>query len=125
MPLLSKMSSIARTRGLPGIIRWTKDQRTALLIYLSGEYPSKKVDGVRVTSDGIPVSLGPLVEKIRKIQSPEHFDVLRVVLTILFSTRALNIGKIPDTSSITSTTIVADDGLRTINDLIRKYLKDF
>lgn len=95
-PLLSKMYKIYKTRGGIGLILWCKNLRLALLHHLSGEYPSKMVEGVPVTKDGIPKFLVPILGKVK----PYNTTLLRLVLTALFSTRVLKLGRLPDISSI-------------------------
>jgi hypothetical protein len=104
-PLLNKIKRVSK-RGAGGLILWIKDTRTALLLALSGEYPIKRVKGVRVTHDGIPKVLGTeLIEIIRNLiimgPNPHGLAAIRSTLTILFSTRALNAGRTPDTSTVT------------------------
>lgn len=95
--LTDSLCRVGNTRGSVFLIKYIKDVRSALLLYLSGEYPSKRVGGVRVTHDGVPLILGPFIKEIRKGSSPA---LLRMINTILFSTRALNLGRDPDISPI-------------------------
>lgn len=97
------------------MIEYMKRVRLSLLHHLSGEYPAKRVEGVRVTWDGIPVVLGPLIKQIRLNPDPA---MLQMVLTVLYSTRALNLGRSPDTTTITRPceSKIAD---------ISKYARDF
>jgi len=95
--LTEALLRVGNTRGLYFLIEYIKNVRVALLLHLSGEYPSKRVQGVRVTHDGVPLVLGPLIKYCRRGHSPV---ILRIVNTILFSTRALNLGKEPDISPI-------------------------
>jgi hypothetical protein len=97
-PLLNSILKIGKSRGLPFLIEYMKRVRLSLLHHLSGEYPEKRVEGVRVTKEGIPVVLGPLIKYIRNKPSPA---MLQMVLTVCFSTRALNLGKDPDISTVT------------------------
>jgi len=94
--ILSVMDNILQTRGERGLIDWCKNHRLALLHYLAGEFPSKRVKDVKLTSNGFPSSLGT-PELVRA--SPL---TLRLVLTLLYSTRALNLGRKPDFSPITA-----------------------
>jgi len=100
-PLLSSLIRIERTRGTLFAIEYVKGVRLALLHHLSGE-TQKKVKGVAVFHDGIPKVLGPLVKDIRQGYSPKYYCTLRNILTLLFSTRALSLGKNPDMSPITN-----------------------
>lgn len=72
-----------------------KDVRVVFMNYLAGT--PIKVKGVRVTSDGIPTILGDLIQSVRNGSIPD----LRLINTILFCTRSLNLGSDVDTSSIT------------------------
>lgn len=103
-PLLLKMENILRTRGVKGLIEWCKNHRLALLHYWSGEFPSKVVKGVPVTKDGWPIALGRELLKA----STDSTLVKRLLLTCLYSTRALAAGTVPDTSPITDPLSVAD-----------------
>lgn len=101
--LLSQMDKILRTRGKVGLIDWCKANRLALLHYLSGEFPSKRVEGVPVTKDGFPKSLMHVLDK-------DNIDttLLRLVLTLLYSTRALSLGRNPNISPIQSPSSVTE-----------------
>nr|UJQ92520.1 MAG: putative RNA-dependent RNA polymerase [Mitoviridae sp.] len=96
LPLISKMDIILRTRGEIGLVEWCKAVRLALLHHLSGEYPSKRVKGVPVTKDGLPKVLVPVLGKSKLYNT----TLLRLVLTLLYSTRALQLGRIPDVRAI-------------------------
>lgn len=96
MPLVSKMDIVLRTRGEIGLVAWCKDTRLAFLHHLSKEFPSKQVKGVPVTKDGLPKVLVPIFGKNREYST----TLLRLVLTLLFSTRALRLGTKPDIAPI-------------------------
>jgi len=97
--------NISKHRGVKGTIEYLKDTRLALLIFLAGEWPLKKVPGVKVDNSGFPLDLAPMKEEIIVGSTAEQNSLgnrcLRGLLTLLFSTRALSKGKVPDTSSIT------------------------
>jgi len=97
------MDTILRTRGKVGLVTWCKDTRLALLHHLSGEFPLKKVKGVPVTKDGLPKALVPVLGK-------GEYDVtlLRLTLTLLYSTRALSLGRKPDITPIVSPSSVTE-----------------
>lgn len=99
-PLLLKMDTILHSRGQDALILWVKDVRASVLNYLSGN--PIRPPGVKCTNDGIPVVLGDLVSELRQAIVPGHHHVLPFLMTILFSTRALNAGKNPDLSTISS-----------------------
>jgi len=61
---LSHLDKVFVNRGNHGLIKYLKLVKTALIKYL-GKDPLPKLDGVRLTSDGIPYSLGDLVETIQ------------------------------------------------------------
>lgn len=99
-PLLSYMETILKTRGRVGLVSFCKDTRLALLHALSGEFPEKLVVGVPVYSDGYPKVLGlGLVEELRK-DSTSKYVYLKLVFTCLYSTRALQLGKVPNVETI-------------------------
>lgn len=60
--LVSKLLLVLQTRGPYFFIEYIKRVRTSLNLHLSKEYPEKRVSGIRVTSDGIPLVLGPLIQ---------------------------------------------------------------
>jgi hypothetical protein len=95
--LVNCLIRVGKTRGQPFLIEYIKKVRLSLLHHLSGEYKEKIVCGISVTSDGIPKVLGALIASVRRRQSP----ILQIVTTLLFATRALNLGTVVDTSPIT------------------------
>lgn len=97
-PLLLQLEHVYLTRGQEGLILYVKSLRTNLLNYLSGN--PAKVEGIRLTKDGIPKILEPLIRESSFGKFPAAR--LQIILTILYSTRALKLGKEPDTSPITS-----------------------
>jgi hypothetical protein len=94
-PLIDNLIRSAH-RGQTGFFEYVKKVRTSLLLYLSGEFPSKRVVGIKLTSDGIPKALGPLVPIVRLKLRGE----IRLILTILYATRSFKLGKDPDVQSI-------------------------
>lgn len=95
LDLVLRLSRIYSSRGPVELVNYCKQARTALLSYLSGK---PIISQVRQTKDGLPIVLGNLIEQIRMSPSPA---MLQIVLTILFSTRFLNIGKEPNIKTIT------------------------
>lgn len=77
------------------MIAYNKAVRTAVMNYLSGNPHRPK--GVRCTSKGIPVCLGPLIKHILV----QDLDFIQILTTVLFSTRALVTKAKPDLSPIT------------------------
>jgi len=95
-PLILKMERIIATRGVVGLVTWVKSLRLALLHYLSGESLHKRVKGQDITTTGYPKALRFLNEE----RLVENIPLLRYILTILFSTRALKGGPEPGFESI-------------------------
>jgi len=101
LTLSRHLTQVAKTRGVLAMIDYVKSVRLALLHYLSGEYPGKKVYGVKVAKDGLPLVLSPWRCKLESRQVSDNPWVIRALTTILYATRALSVGKNIDTSSIT------------------------
>lgn len=112
-PFLLTLKRIARSRGLTGLIHYVKECRKAYLSYLSGT--KIKDSKIGLTRDGLPKALGPLIPGIRRSLLPE----MLITSTLLFSTRALKCGRLPDITPIEQpqTTVVPSD--------IDQYTKDF
>jgi len=85
-PLLDRLDFISKTRGTQGLITYVKNLRSSYLGYLSGSLDRSKK--VRLTKDGIPIDLGPLIPGIRESLLPN----LLITSTILYSTRSLKCG---------------------------------
>lgn len=100
--LLDQMNLVLQTRGVEEFVVYTKNLRLSLKLYLSGESKDKRVEKVAVTSDGIPMALGPLARKVRVSPSPALLQLLFTCLTI---SRALSIGKVADVAPITDPVI--------------------
>jgi hypothetical protein len=66
--------------------------------YLSGN--PERFPGVRYTSDGLPLCLGPLLKHYRAACPPR--EILQFTNTILFSTRALKTKADPNFDTITA-----------------------
>ncbi|QTY21822.1 RNA-dependent RNA polymerase [Botryosphaeria dothidea mitovirus 3] len=93
-PYLGTLQRVAETRGELALIAFSKAVRANVLNYLSGN--PERVPGVRLTTkDGLPICLGPLLRVVRE-QGPE----MRLVMTVLFSTRALRTEPVPDIEPI-------------------------
>lgn len=99
--LISRLDSLVQTRGLEWTLNYIKGTRQCFLAYLSGKPVS--VPGVKQTSDGLPCVLGDLVPLIRGFcsQGDGNHRLLAYINTILFSTRALKLGAVPDFETIT------------------------
>jgi len=101
-------------RGPEAGISYAKAVRTNFLNYLSGN--QERAPGVKCTSDGIPLVLNEFAEQIRRGDCPR--EILAGINTVLFATRALKLGTLVDTTSITEPTIVVSPD-------ISKYAKSF
>jgi hypothetical protein len=64
--------------------------------YLTGN--SERVKGVRVTKDGIPIALGDLIPLVRGSDLPVF--ILPSLNIVLWGTRALRLGRLPDLKPI-------------------------
>lgn len=113
--LISFLRNVAKHRGEAGLISVMKSARGNILNYLSGN--PEILPGVGVTKDGIPRFLGPLVDIIRR-RDPKDKDILKIITTILYSSRSLNTGKVPDIE-----TIVAPP--KGVNPMISRYITKF
>lgn len=112
--LISRFERVLKTRGPLAVIAYAKAIREALLAYLSGTPLSNP--GVRCTRDGIPLALGPWIKGIR---NGGRQVSLPVILTILYSTRALHAGRQPDIGPI----VDPPSGVASANQA--KYARDF
>jgi len=94
--LITRLDKIRQDRGIDACVLYIKDTRVALYNYLAGT--PIKIKGLSQTRDLIPIVLGDLIPQIRRGSSPV---ILRMITTILSSTRALSLGKSPDLTPIT------------------------
>jgi len=85
-----------KERGVIGLITLCKSMRSNLLNHLSGN--PLRDNGTEVTKDGIPKLLGELIPYVRM----RKYDTIKVILTILYSTRSLKLNSDPDFSPITN-----------------------
>jgi hypothetical protein len=120
--LICSLVKVEMTRGTASAVTYIKNIRTAVLHFLSGEYPNKRVDGVALTPDGLPRVLGPLIQDLRLKESPTYVNKVRILLTLLYASRALNLGKTPDIDSIIMPAKAVPQGG---NQNYRKHLKAF
>jgi len=87
------LERLFRTRGLDDMIKYNKKVRSSVYSFLSGGIPDKSL---KLTNDGIPRSLGPLIEILRSNQEVNGSPYkLRWLMTLLSSTRSLNSGTKP------------------------------
>jgi len=95
--LLTSIILVFQTRGDKAGIAYTKAIRGNLMNYLSGN--PERIPGVALRKSGLPRVLGSIGKLIEKGEVPTFG--LRLLLTVLFSTRALIIKAEPDIGSIT------------------------
>lgn len=90
-------------RGVPGFVTFIKNVRGAFSAAIAGEHEKRKRFGIKVYFDGIPKCFGTsLASKVRISLIPGNSKVtLRLINTLLCCTRALSIGVIVKTSTIT------------------------
>lgn len=100
--LILRLDRLYESRGPVWTTKFCKTVRVSLWAYLSGKPQRSK--GIKSTSDGLPRILGDLIRPIRKGPSP---SLMQMVNTVLCSTRALNLGKIPDFDPITKNSTVS------------------
>jgi hypothetical protein len=113
-PFLLKIETVFKTRGLLSGILYLKSIRTAVMNYLTGN--PKRPKGVRCTTLGVPVCLGPLGFRLVR-QDPQF---LRVLLTVLNSTRALKL-----TDPILDTRSITDPLYKGLPEILPKYARGF
>jgi len=94
--IINHLLKINKSRGTRFTIMYMKAVRADFISYLSGS--DIKSGLVSLTRDGIPKILGNLIPLVRR----KSYLVIAMICTILWSSRALSIGKNPNYSSITS-----------------------
>jgi len=108
-PFLLQLDEVLYSRGPLFLIKYVKNIRSQYMNYLSDN--PVRVEGIGLTKDGLPKSLGDLIPKIRqakfrvrkdKGEDPYRFAVHQTLMTILFSTRSLKAGNEVDIDSIIS-----------------------
>jgi hypothetical protein len=97
-PLLASLSKVFADRGLKGGLTFVKSVRGNYLNFLSGN--SERFPGVKLTNRGVPVCFGPLLRFFDGSEIPVL--VLRLLNTVLFSTRSLKTKASPDLGPITN-----------------------
>jgi hypothetical protein len=117
MPFLRKLDLILSTRSSSGLILYLKLIREGWTNYLSGNV--KPIPNLRLTKDGLPIALGDLIPIIRGLSTPDEIKShLPLINTILYCTRYLKTGKLPNTNDITQPA-------KQVPSDISKYGKDF
>jgi len=105
LPYLHFLERIAKTRGELDAISLHKKVRLYVTRYIAGEPCSEVTQGVSLTKDCLPKCLGSKLIKIIRIKDPLQ---LKWALTILYSTRALSLGKDPEVESILTPPKIVD-----------------
>jgi len=95
-PLLTFFRVSFQTRGLKGGLLIVKATRGNVLNFLSGS--SERIPGVALRRSGLPRALGPLAVKLEQGKVP--ILGLRLLLTVLFASRALSGKAQPDIEAI-------------------------
>jgi len=95
--MIEKLDLIGKSRGQPFLISYMKEVRMLFLAYLSGK-PVKSTL-VSCTVKGLPKILAFYNEYNSRQESFRLF-LIRLILTILYSSRSLNLGRNPDITSI-------------------------
>jgi hypothetical protein len=94
--LLTSIILVFQTRGDKAGIAYVRAIRGNLMNYLSNN--PERIPGVTLRKSGLPEVLGNIAKILEKREIPTLG--LRLLLTVLFSTRALIINSDPDFSSI-------------------------
>lgn len=98
--LYSKLDTILWSRGPDELVKYLKLVRQAHKNFLAEEL--QPLQGIGLTSDGIPKVFKGLIPIVRKSRiDNESMWILPFLNTLLWSTRALKIGKRPDIGPIT------------------------
>ena len=100
IPFLNSLRKIKNSRGEIGLIAYLKDLRLAYLSYL-GDISSHKYQ-VKLSNGGLPVVLAPIHIEDSKIHE-------RLILTILYMTRAVKLEAKLDVSSIVDTSLKTEE----------------
>lgn len=108
---LKTLEKISKDRGIAGLISYNKKVRQAFMNYLL--HSKERIEGIRLDNSGLPFVLKGMEKYI------SDKNQLRLLLTVLYSTRALSIGKEPDYEPIIGTPI------KEIPDNWDSYVKDF
>jgi len=93
------INTIFKTRGNMEGIKWVKEARLALMKFLEGN-PLKKSSILKLNKHGLPWKFGIRINNM--VIEDNNFDDLKLLLTILNSSRALSLGKVADTLPITT-----------------------
>lgn len=96
LDLCNKLSKRLKSRGIKDTLIYIKATRGNFYNYLSGN-PMRIAGSANYGDSQFPSILGPL----KKYVDDEHYDVIRLILTILTASRAIKLKGPVDTSSIT------------------------
>jgi hypothetical protein len=94
--LCRKLSVRIKNRGIKDTLAFVKATRNNFYNYLSGN-PLRHKESSCYGSAQFPSILGPL----KRFVDNEHYDVIRLVLTVLTASRAIKLKGVVDTSTIT------------------------
>jgi hypothetical protein len=95
--MIEKLDLIGKSRGQPFHISYMKEVRMLFLAYLSGKPVQSTL--VSCTVKGLPKILAFYNEYYNRPESFRLF-LIRLILTVLYSSRSLNLGRNPDITSI-------------------------
>lgn len=99
MPYISYLTKVWKDRGLATMIKTAKQSRLYVTRYLSGQPLIDESPYVKLTRDRLPAKLGSeLLRIVRRGSAAEK----RWLLTVLYSTRALELPLSPDYESISA-----------------------
>jgi len=96
--LISEQRRILKTRGVTGLITYNKAVRLSFLKFLEGN--PLQSSNIKLTKSGIPKVLKDLIPIVQDINHPYHYKVIRLINTVLFSTRSLKTKPKPDLKTI-------------------------
>lgn len=98
-PYLTYLSKVGNDRGLATMIKTAKAMRLYVTRHLSGQPLTSQTNGIQLTKDWLPAKLGPDLLRITRRGTPAE---KRWLLTVLYSTRAIELPVDPDYESISA-----------------------
>lgn len=96
-PYIKFICEVGNNRGIATMIKTAKAIRLYVTRHLSGQPLTTSEPGIKLTKDWLPVKLGPDLLRIVRRGTPAE---KRWLLTLLYSTRALELPLSPDYESI-------------------------
>lgn len=106
---LKFLQGLETNRGQVAMIKYAKQARLYVTRHLSGHPLTESTQGIKLTKDWLPIALGDLLGIVRRGSTAEK----RWLLTILYSTRALAAGKVPNYDDITAPGLVLGGNIKT------------